>query len=154
MLALIYGAKYYNCYRPFIVACDFESMSDDDDHEKATEAHFAQRVGKLRARFPAKLFDKIAQANAALPQMRGDGIDAIDAVATTYRQFHDVCGIAPIIGFPATGELARLCDIILVTPFRDQRGLSAIELSALTDSIESLRVGALTEMPSLSSDRS
>ena len=86
--------------------------------------------------------------------MTGDGCDAVDAVTAAYREFHDVCGIAPTIGFTVTGLLARHCDAILVAPFRDQRALSENELALLTEKIEALRIGALAEMQSPSLDRS
>ena len=86
--------------------------------------------------------------------MSGGGSEAIVAVADAYREFHDVCGIAPTIGFTATGQLARHCDAILVTPFRDQRALSESERAGLTEKIEALRTGALAEMQSPSLDRS
>jgi len=129
-------------------------MNDGQIHEAVVEANFAERMVKVRARFASKLFIRIAQANDALPRMTGNGSDAIVAVADAYREFHDVCGIAPTIGFEATGQLARHCDAVLVTPFRDQRGLSENELALLTEKIEALRTGALAEMQSPSLDRS
>lgn len=129
-------------------------MNDAQDRETATETNFAERMVKVRGRFASKLFIRIAQASDALLRLTGDGSDAIAAVADVYREFHDVCGIAPTIGFAATGQLARQCDAILVTAFRDQRGLSESERALLTEKIEALRVGALAEIQTLSSDRS
>ena len=117
------------------------------------ESQFVERIAKIRARFVAKLADKIQQTDAALPLLAGDGSDAVEAVATAYRQFHDVCGIGATVGFEATGRLARDLDAVLVGPFRDHRGLSADELANLKEALESLRIGARTEMQSKDSNR-
>jgi hypothetical protein len=129
-------------------------MNDGQIQEAGAEANFAERLAKLRTRFASKLFTRIAQANDALARMTGDGGDAVNVVADAYREFHDVCGIAPTIGFETTGRLARQCDAILVAPFREHRGLSENELVLLTEKIEALWIGALTEMQSPPLDRS
>lgn len=123
-------------------------MIGEQDKGIAGEAQFVERIAKIRVRFSSKLADKIMQANAALPNMAGDGSDAVVTVAIAYRDFHDVCGVAPTIGYTAIGRLARACEAILLEPFRAQRGLSREELARLTESIESLRIAALTEMQS------
>lgn len=117
------------------------------------ESQFAERIAMIRARFAAKLADKIQETDAALPQAAGEGTDAADAVALAYRRFHDVCGIGPTIGFEATGRAARVLDAILVGPFRDHRGLSGDELAKLKEGLESLRIAARSEMQSTDSDR-
>ena len=117
------------------------------------ESEFAERIAKIRVRFVSKLADKIRQTDAALHQLSGDGSEAADAVATAYRQFHDVCGIGATIGFEATGRSARALDAILVGPFRDHRGLSEAELVKLKEGLETLRIAARTEMQSTDSDR-
>jgi hypothetical protein len=119
----------------------------------AVEAEFAARIDKIRARVSLKLADRIQQTDAALPQMTGDGDDAVAAVASAYRWFHDISGIGPTIGFEATGRQARLCASILVTPFRAQRGLSPDELELLTSGLESLRIAALNETHSTGSNQ-
>ena len=116
-------------------------------------SRFAERMAKLRARFAAKLADKIQQTDAALPHLIGDESDAVEAVATAYRQFHDVCGIGETVGFEATGRLARNINTILTEPFRDHRGLSEHELTRLKEALEALRIVARTEMHSTDSDR-
>jgi hypothetical protein len=110
-----------------------------------SEAAFAARLDKIRARVALKLADKIQQTDVALPQMTGSGCEAVDAVATAYRWFHDISGIGPTIGFEATGRQARSCANILAGPFRAQRGLSKVELELLTSDLESLRIAALQE---------
>lgn len=112
------------------------------------ESQFAKRIAVVRARFAAKLADKIRETRAALPRLVGDGGAAADAVATAYRRFHDMGGIGSTIGFEATGRVARTLDAILIGPFRDQRGLSGAELAKLTEGLEFLRIAARTEMES------
>jgi hypothetical protein len=110
-----------------------------------TEAAFAGRIDVIRARVASKLADKIQQTNAALAQMAGDGSEAVDAVATAYRWFHDTGGIGQVVGFAATGLQAQACATILVGPFRARRGLSPDELVLLSNGLESLRMIALKE---------
>jgi hypothetical protein len=100
----------------------------------------------IRARFAAKLTDKIQDTDAASAHLTADGQDAVDAVAAAYRRFHDICGIGATIGFEATGQAARAIDAILIGPFREQRALSDDELVKLTEGLVSLRIAARTEM--------
>jgi hypothetical protein len=117
------------------------------------QSQFDERIAMVRARFASRLAGKIEETEAAAEQLVGDGSDAVVAVATTYRRFHDVCGIGATIGFVATGQCARTLDAILVGPFRDRRGLSEGELSRLKEGLASLRVAALVELESTNSDR-
>jgi hypothetical protein len=114
--------------------------------QRMAESDFAERIATIRARFAAKLTDKIQETDVALPHLTGEGSDAVDAVATAYRRFHDIGGIGATIGFEATGQVARTIDAILIGPFREQRGLSGDELAKLTEGLESLRIAARTEM--------
>ena len=117
------------------------------------ESQFADRIAQIRARFVSKLADRIQETGAALSQMTGDGSNAVEAVATAYRRFHDVCGIGATIGFEATGRVARTLDAVLVGPFRDHRGLSGDELATLAEGLKALGMAAQTEMQSTDSDR-
>jgi hypothetical protein len=128
-------------------------MTDARPQSTAMEAQFAARIDGIRARFALKLASHIQRTDAALRHMAGDGRDAVEAVATAYRAFHDATGICSTIGFESTGQLARSCDAILVGPFRAQRGLSPGELALLTQSLESLRITALAETASTESDQ-
>jgi hypothetical protein len=114
------------------------------------ESDFAERIAMIRARFAAKLTDNIQATDAALPHLTGDGSNVVDAVATAYRRFHDICGIGATIGFEATGRVARAIDAILIRPFREQRALSADELIKLTEGLKALRIAARNEMSSTS----
>ena len=115
------------------------------------QSDFAERIATIRVRFAAKLTDTIRDTDAALAHLTDDGRDAVDAVAATYRRFHDICGIGATIGLEATGHAARAIDTILIGPFRERRALSEEELLKLTAGLVSLRVAARTEMSSTSS---
>jgi hypothetical protein len=110
------------------------------------ESQFVDRIAKIRARFAAKLVDKIEATDTALQHLASEDSGAVDAVATAYRRFHDVCGIGSTIGFEATGRSARILDAILVGPFQEHRGLSGDELVKLKEGLEALRISARTEM--------
>ena len=112
------------------------------------QSDFAERIAMIRARFAAKLTDKIQDTDAALAHLTDDGRDAVDAVAAAYRRFHDICGIGATIGFEATGQVARAIDAILIGPFREQRALSDDELVKLTEGLVFLRSAVRTEMSS------
>src|ERR1700677_3618195 len=92
------------------------------------DLEFTKRIAKIRARFASKLVEKIQATDAALTHLAGDGNDAVEAVATTYRRFHDMYGISATVGFQETGLAARTLDAVLVGPFRDRRGLRDDEL--------------------------
>jgi hypothetical protein len=117
------------------------------------QSQFAERIATIRSRFASRLAGKIEETEAAMEQLVGNGSDAVAAVATTYRRFHDVCGIGATIGFEATGRWARTLDAILVGPFRDRRGLSEEELSHLKEGLASLRVAARVELETTGSDQ-
>jgi Hpt domain len=126
-------------------------MTDARAQNTAMEAQFVARIDGIRARFALRFADHLQQTDAALRHMTGNGPDAVGAVATAYRWFHDAIGICATIGFDATGRLARSCEAILAEPFRAQRGLSPDELALLTQSLESLRITALAETASTKS---
>ncbi len=116
---------------------------------------FAERMAQIRARFAAKLNNKIEDTDAALTVAVGDGRKAVDAVATIYRRFHEVCGIGPTIGFNQTGRVARtIVDEVLVTPFRSERGFTANEAARLKEGLEAFRIAARVDMKSTETDRS
>ena len=115
-----------------------------------SETQFAERMALIRGRFAAKLAVRIKETDTALPRLAGDGREAIDAVAATYRRFHDMCGIAPTIGFDAVGRAARgLVDGVLVAPFRAERGLTTAELARLMEGLDAFRAAARAETQSI-----
>jgi hypothetical protein len=113
---------------------------------------FAERIAVIRKRFASKLVTKLEEIDAALPHLEGEGSTVIEAVATTYRRIHDVCGIGPTVGFDETGRVARSLDTILVGPFRGERGLTADEVATLREGLNALRVAAAHDMQSTNTE--
>jgi hypothetical protein len=109
---------------------------------------FAERIAAIRMRFASKLATKIEETNAALPHLAGTSADVVEAVATTYRRIHDLCGVGPTVGFVETGQAARGIDAILIGPFRAARGLTADEVARLKDGLDTLRAAALVDIQS------
>jgi hypothetical protein len=111
---------------------------------------FAERLAILRRRFADKLPGRLAEIDAALPALTGDGGAVAGAVYTAHRKVHDLCGIGPTLGFVATGQAARLCERILLQPSRGERGLTEQELVKLRDGLAALRAAAHNDMQSTS----
>ncbi|HLF23359.1 MAG TPA: hypothetical protein VI565_05495, partial [Burkholderiales bacterium] len=72
-------------------------MADDD---------FSERLARIRQRFAAALPGKIDDSIAALPKMSYADPEAIETIVVVHRKLHEMCGVAPSIGFPATGKAA------------------------------------------------
>jgi hypothetical protein len=106
----------------------------------------ADRIAVVRMRFANRLAAKIADTSTALPALAGEVPGAAAAVTTAYRRFHEMCGIAPTIGFDEIGRAARTLDTLLIEPFRAERGLTANEMIKLTDGLEALRAAARIEI--------
>ena len=112
---------------------------------------FAERIAGVRKRFASKLPGRIAEIDAALPALSGQGRDVAAAVYTAHRKVHDLCGIGPTLGFKATGQAARVCERVLLNPSRDERGLTEQELAHLKEGLGALRAAAQSEIPSAGS---
>ena len=56
---------------------------------------FAERLAGLRKRFADRLAGRLAEIDAALPELTGQGGAVAGAVYTTHRKVHDLCGIGP-----------------------------------------------------------
>jgi hypothetical protein len=107
---------------------------------------FMERLAKVRLRFASTLEARISDARAALPQLsRGDPA-SLEKLADTYQKIHGICGVGPTVGFPATGRFARDAENVLLPPFRDNRGLTALEARTLGNALEALRVAARAEL--------
>ena len=107
---------------------------------------FAERLERVRKRFAAALGGKIADNFAALPKLCGAGADAIETTIVVHRRLHKMCGIAPTLGFSATGQAARSAEMIVREPARTRRALTPDELSALTTRLDALRDAAHSEI--------
>jgi hypothetical protein len=112
------------------------------------ESEFNLRIAQIRARFATKLATKIDETEATLLGLAEGHGDAIVAVASAYRCFHEICGIGPTIGFAATADAARRLDVLLIGPFRDQRGLHFEELAQFKTDLAALRLAARAETQS------
>jgi hypothetical protein len=107
---------------------------------------FAERLAHVRARFAAKLRDRIAALDASLPSLSGHDATALDTLAIVHRSIHDLCGIGPTIGFAATGQAARQVEQILLKPLRAGRALTDDETSSLRSGIAVLREAATADL--------
>jgi hypothetical protein len=115
-----------------------------------SQDEFAERLAALRKRFASRLAGRLAEIDAALPELSGDGGVVAGAVYATHRKVHDLCGIGPTLGFTATGAAARVCERILLQPSRGERGLTEQELGQLREGLVTLRAAAQNEMQSIS----
>lgn len=106
---------------------------------------FAERLAAVRARFTARLDARLAAIEAVLPQVCGGGENAFAASAAAHHQLHELCGLAPTVGFPQTGRAARAMEQLLLPAVRAKRGLAATEAAALAGGLEKLRAAARAE---------
>ena len=106
-------------------------------------------MAQIRERFATKLDLKIADTNSALPEVASEGASGTEAVAAAYRRIHDICGIAPTVGFVETGRVARTLDEILIGPFRAARALTADEMARLRTGLEALQAAARIDATSI-----
>lgn len=113
---------------------------------------FAERIAMIRVRFASKLNAKIADTDAGLSDLLGDTANAVEAVATTYRRFHEVCGIAPTVGLEEIGQVARNLNAILIGPFRSKRGLTGEEMVKLKQGLDALRAAAQIDLQPTNTD--
>jgi len=109
-------------------------------------ARFDQRLATVRHRFSSTLESKIADIAAVLPHLTGEGHAAAQEVAEAYRRMHAICGIAPTVGFAATGNAARAAEVVLLAAYLSNRALSANEVATLRKSLGDLRVAAEREL--------
>jgi len=109
-------------------------------------SEFEQRLAKVRHRFAGSLTGKINDSVAALPQLSADASDARAEVDTVYRRIHGICGVAPTVGFIATGKAAREAEVALIGPMRARRGLSATESAVLERALDALAKAAELEL--------
>jgi chemotaxis protein histidine kinase CheA len=109
---------------------------------------FADRLVRVRHRFVANVEGKIDDASAAIPNL-SDGVPAAAAsLGDVYRSVHSIVGIGRTIGFPAIGCAARQVEDVLRAAYCDRRGLTADEISLLTNSLNALREAASSELRS------
>jgi HPt (histidine-containing phosphotransfer) domain-containing protein len=106
---------------------------------------FDARLDAIRRRFAARLAGRIRDAEAAIAALSSDAAACSDASVTLHRSMHELCGIAPTLGFATTGRAARAVERILREPSRTGRSLAPAELAALRRGLVELRAAARTE---------
>jgi hypothetical protein len=109
---------------------------------------FNDRLERIRQRFAASLPGKIDDSIAAVPKMSESDAAAVEAVVVIHRKLHEMCGVAPSVGFPATGKAARAAESVLRDSAKAKRPLTAEEVSAFIVQIDGLRSVARTELQS------
>jgi uncharacterized Fe-S center protein len=107
---------------------------------------FTERLARIRQRFAASLHSKVDDSFAALSILSDKDADAIEAIIVTHRKLHEMCGIAPSIGFVATGTAARAAESVLREPAKTKRPLTAEEITALTSTLDRLRTAARSDL--------
>ena len=109
---------------------------------------FSERLARIRQRFAAALPGKIDDSIAALPKMSYADPEAIETIVVVHRKLHEMCGVAPSIGFPATGKAARAAESVLRAPAKSKRPLTSGEIAAFMTEIDGLRSAAQSELQS------
>lgn len=108
---------------------------------------FTERLARVRQRFAAALPGKIGDGFAVLSTLTDAG--AIETLVVTHRKLHEMCGIAPTIGFAATGTAVRAAETVLREPAKTKRPLTLEEAAAFKAALEGLREAAQTDLQSM-----
>jgi HPt (histidine-containing phosphotransfer) domain-containing protein len=107
---------------------------------------FAERLAAVRKRFAANLDTKMRAIAAAAPALSGADMDTANKVATVHHLLHELCGLAPTVGFPQTGQAARSMEQILRPAVQGKRGLNAQESAAFQHGLEKLGMATQSEL--------
>jgi uncharacterized protein YbjQ (UPF0145 family) len=113
---------------------------------------FAEHVARVRARFAAKLNDKIAESFAELDKMSAGNADSVETVIIAHRRLHEMYGIAPTLGFAATGQAAGAARTVVRDAAKSKRALRPEEIAALKSELERLREAATADLREFSSE--
>ncbi len=108
---------------------------------------FDERLAHIRLRFASRLEGKIAAVERAASQFSSGGESMIESAATAHRTVHDLCGVAPTLGFDATGRAARIIEQVLLQALRARRELTTKEAADLRSGLDQLRAAARVEAP-------
>jgi hypothetical protein len=107
---------------------------------------FEARLARVRHRFAGSLESKINDAIAAFAGMSGEAPGAHLVVEETYRRMHDICGVAPTVGFATTGKVAREAEVVLLAPMRAERGLTTAESALFRKALDALLKAARMDL--------
>jgi chemotaxis protein histidine kinase CheA len=111
--------------------------------------NLTEQLARVRARFAGALDDKIGDSFAALEKISGCG-ETIEVVIIAHRRLHELCGIAPTLGFMATGKAARSAETVMREAARAKRALTPAEMSALKFELGALRTAASADLQTYS----
>ena len=114
------------------------------------EDELRERLARVRARFAAAFDGKIAESFAALEGMAG-AAEAIDIVIVAHRRLHEICGLAPTLGFAAIGKATRAAETVMRPAAKSKRALTPAEIGDLKYELDRLRVVAASELQAYSS---
>jgi len=109
---------------------------------------FTKRLARIRERFANTLNSKVNDSFASLPKLKDKDAAAIETIIVVHRKLHEMCGIAPSVGFPATGNAARAAEAVLREPAKLKRSLTEQEIVAFTAGLDGLRTATQSELQS------
>jgi hypothetical protein len=107
---------------------------------------FTKRLAQIRERFANTLNSKVDDSFASLSKFSDAA--GIETIVITHRRLHELCGIAPSVGFPATGKAARAAESVLRDPAKFKRLLTPAETTAFTAELNGLRKAAQFDLQS------
>ena len=105
-----------------------------------------ERLARIRERFANALNSKVDDSFASLSKF--SGATGIETIVVTHRRLHEMCGLAPSVGFPETGKAARSAESVLRDPAKFKRLLTPAETVAFTVELNGLRKAAQTDLQS------
>jgi hypothetical protein len=111
---------------------------------------FTAHVARVRERFASTLNDKIADSFAALEKMSAGGSDTIEVVIIAHRRMHEMYGIAPTLGFNATGKAAGGARAAIREAAKVKRAPTPVEVATLKIELEKLREAANADLRNFS----
>jgi hypothetical protein len=115
-----------------------------------TADDFAEHVARVRERFASTLTDKIADSLAALEKMSAGGSETIEIAIAANIRLHDMYGIAPTLGFEATGKAAGIARAAIREAAIAKRVPTPAEITALKTALEKLREAAAADLRNFS----
>ena len=107
---------------------------------------FTERLGHIRQRFATTLSSKVDDSFACLPKLAETDGGAIDTIVVIHRKLHELCGLAPTIGFTATGKAARAAESVLREAAETKRSLTSEEVTAFIAELGGLRVATQSDL--------
>ena len=114
-------------------------------------AEFTLRLARVRERFATALTGKLDDSYACIPKLPDKDAAAIETIIVMHRRLHEMCGIAPSVGFPATGKAARAAEAVLRDPAKFRRSLTAAEVASFTTELDGLRAATQSDLQTSSS---